>query len=171
MMFFRGCLRFVLAATLLMGTMIPTWAKGRGPSTLDERARVLRLAKASEADLMGGLSDQDRARFLKFIQEVPDLTFNPGPVGAWCLKSVKMKQVPTTLFQFMVGAVAFQIQNPAKAQDQEAVDQAAVEGVLRAYQNLVKQSPEARTPDLDNAVSLRDKGSLSAFVIQLRTRK
>lgn len=171
MRFYKGCLRLVLGTVLLLGAVNPVWAKGRGPSTSEERARVLQLAKASERDLMGGLSDQDRAWFLKFIQEVPDLTFNPGPIGAWCLKSVKMKQVPPTLFQFMVGAVAFQIQNPTKAQDQEAVDLAALEGVLRAYQNLLKNSPEARSAELDKAAAMRDSGTLATFAHELQRKR
>jgi len=146
-------------------------AKGRGPSTPEERARVLHLTKASEANLMGGLSDQDRTWFFTFLQEVPDLTFAAGPVGAWCVKSAKMSQAPAVVFHFMLAAVAFQIEHPDRAQDAEATDQAALESLLRAYQNLVKAWPDAHAAELDRAVALRDQGALTTFVRQLRARK
>lgn len=161
-----------LLVALMVVSLGPTAsAKGRGPSTPEERARVLHLTTASEANLPSGLSDQDRTWFLAFIQEVPDLTFSAGPVGAWCVKSVKMSQAAAVVFHFMLAAVAFQIEHPDKAQDAEAVDQAALESCLRAYQNLVKASPDARSTELDRAAALRDQGALAAFVRQLRAKK
>jgi hypothetical protein len=71
----------------------------------------------------------------------------------------------------MLAAVAFQIEHPDKAQDPEAVDQAALESFLRAYQNLVKTSPDARSAELDRAVAMRDQGTLAPFVRQLRAKK
>lgn len=162
--------------TLLFALMLVSFApvasaKGRGPSTPGERVRVLQLTKASEANLTSGLSDQDRTWFLTFIQEVPDLTFSAGPVGAWCVKSVKMSQAAAVVFHFMLAAVAFQIEHPDKAQDAEAVDQAALESFLRAYQNLAKASPDAHSAELDRAVAMRDQGTLALFVRQLRAKK
>ena len=161
----------LLFALMLVSLGPAVFAKGRGPSTQGERVRVLQLTKVSEANLTSGLSDQDRTWFLTFIQEVPDLTFSAGPVGAWCVKSVKMSQAAAVVFHFMLAAVAFQIEHPDKAQDAEAVDQAALESFLRAYQNLVKASPDARSAELDRAVAMRDQGTLPAFVGQLRAKK
>ena len=161
----------LLFALVIVSLGPAVFAKGRGPSTSEERVRVLQLTKASEANLTSGLSDQDRTWFLTFIQEVPDLTFAAGPVGAWCVTLVKMSQAAAVVFHFMLAAVAFQIEHPDKAQDAEAVDQAALESFLRAYQNRVKASPEARSAELDRAVALRDHGTLAAFVRQLRARK
>lgn len=170
-MVFTKRLLGLLLALMLVGLGPAASAKGRGPSTPEERARVLHLTKASEANLASGLSDPDRTWFLTFIQEVPDLTFAAGPVGAWCVKSVRMSLAPAVVFHVMLAAVAFQIEHPDRAQDAEATDQAALESFLRAYQNLVKASPEARSAELDHAVTLRDQGTLAAFVRQLRTKK
>lgn len=170
MSFSKRLLRLLFA--LMLVSLGPTAsAKGRGPSTPEERARVLQLTKASEANLMNGLSDQDRTWFSAFIQEVPDLTFAAGPVGAWCVKSVKLSQAPATVFHFMLAAVAFQIERPDRAQDAEGVDQAALESFLRAYQNLTRASPDARSAELDRAVSIRDQGTLATFVRGLRAKK
>lgn len=170
-MSFSKSILSLLFALVLVSLGPAASAKGRGPSTPEERARALQLTKASEANLMNGLSDQDRSWFFTFLQEVPDLTFNAGPVGAWCVKSVKMSQAPAVVFHVMLAAVAFQIEHPDRAQDAEAADQATLESFLRAYQNLVKASPEARSAELDRAVSLRDQGTLTTFVRELRAKR
>jgi hypothetical protein len=157
----------VLALTSITS---PAFAMGRGPSTPEERTRVVQLTKSSEANLMHGLSDQDLSWFLKFIQEVPDLAFNAGPVGAWCVTSVKTRLAPLVVFHFMLAAVAFQIEHPDKAQDSEAVDLAALNSFLLAYQNLVKASPEFRAEKVDKVVAKRDMGTLPEFVRQLRAK-
>jgi hypothetical protein len=46
----------------------------------------------------------------------------------------------------------------------EAKTLAGVEGVLRAYETLLAQRPENRTPQMDQALALRSSGGLPAFV-------
>lgn len=123
--------------------------------------------------LKGGTTPEDRFWFIKVVSDVPDISLTVGNVATWCVESMpKGKDVDSlALFQFMMSAVSFQVQNPAKAKEEEAVDLAGMEGVLRAYENLVAKEPKTRTAKMDEALALRAKGGLPAFVKKLRAEK
>lgn len=148
----------------------PPQESARGPSTSEERANVLKLAKALEQNLTTGIAESDRLWFMKLIKEIPDITLDLGPVSAWSGEAVKKDHAPGALLQFMLSAVAFQIENPTKAKDAEAVDLGGLEGVLRSYENLVKNYPSAQTDKMDTALKLRAKRELPEFVKQLRAK-
>lgn len=44
---------------------------------------------------------------------------------------------------------------------------AGLEGVLRAYENMLPAHPDIRSPDLDAALAARDKGMLAQFIAAL----
>ena len=46
----------------------------------------------------------------------------------------------------------------------EAKTLAGVEGLLRAYASLLAKNPDNRSAKLDEAIAIRDKGGLAAFV-------
>ncbi|MSP96503.1 MAG: DUF4124 domain-containing protein [Betaproteobacteria bacterium] len=145
-------------------------AEKRGPSTRDERAKIVRLEGALEQNLMNGIADSDRVWFTKLILDVPDIALDLGLVSTWCAEAVRKGQASMVLLQFMLSAAAFQIEDPTNAKDHEAVDLAGLEGVLRAYENLIKNFPSARTEKMDETLKLRAKGELSGFVKKLRAK-
>jgi carboxypeptidase Q len=164
-------IRFLISLVFIISLGTTLEAQGRGPSTTEERAKVLELNKASELDLMTGVSEQDRTWFIRFLSEVPDISLEIGPVALWCSQSMQKEQQSLGLYHFMLSAVTFKIENPTKAKDAEAVDLAGMEGVLRAYKNLVQKSTNARSATIDEAITLQSKDNLLDFVKQLRSGK
>ncbi len=162
---------FGLCALLTFSSAATAMAQGRGPSTTEERARVVKMAAESEKDPIRVWAQEDRDWFIKWLTEVPDISLEVGKVALWCSDSMKEDLKPLFLYQFMKSAVAFQIQNPAMAKDPEATDLAGLEGVLRAYSNLLAKDPKARSKKLDEALAMKDKGELPGFVKKLRSLK
>lgn len=61
-----------------------------------------------------------------------------------------------------------QIPFPSKtAESLDSVTLAGLEGVLRAYENMLPTHPGIRSAELDAALAARDKGTLAQFVAAL----
>ena len=168
--FFRTTLMALVALFLIQGVVA---AQGRGPSTKEERERVLQITKVNELDLLNGSSDLDRIWFIQFISSVPDISIQIGSVAIWCARSFLKteREQAFILYHFMLSAVSAIINNPEISNDPEAVDTAGVEGVIRAYKNLLQSDPGHRTAIFDEAVTSQAKGNLRNFVKKLRERK
>jgi carboxypeptidase Q len=164
-------IRFLISLVFIISLGTTLEAQARGSSTSEERVKVLELNKASELDLINGVSEQDRTWFIRFMSEVPDISLEIGPVALWCSQSMQKEQQSLSLYHFMLSAVSFKIENPTKAKDAEAADLAGMEGVLRAYQNLVKKSPNTHSAKIDDAITTQSEGKLLDFVKQLRSGK
>jgi carboxypeptidase Q len=160
-----GSALFLFAGTTLQ-------AADPGPSIKEGREKIVRLARALERNPIVGITDNDRVWAIKFIEDDPDIEVNLGSAAASLLREGARKDQGQFMFvQFILNAAAFQIENPTKIKDLEAVDLAALEGVLRAYENLVRKYPAARDESMDEMVRLRGKGELPGLVKKLRAKK
>jgi hypothetical protein len=160
----------LIPAALIVLMAVPARAEGRGPSTPDERSRVLSLAADAGKDPLGAMA-RDGRWFDKWLDEVPDIMFGPEAPAGWCESNAKGDLRRVMRFEYQLGGVAYQIQHqlpePKTQEEKLAVHQAALEAVLRAYESLRDAKPENRSPKMDEALALRDKGELPAFVKSL----
>ena len=162
----RALQLFALAA--LFGSLSFTAAaqSARGPSTAEERARVMKIDADSRKDPIG-VAAANAAWFEQWISDVPDVTLNPEAVAKWCARSAKGDLRKSIQFQFGVGAVAYQLAHnlpdPKQAADISAVNLAALEGVLAAYESLLAKDENNRSPKMDEALARRNKGDLAVF--------
>ena len=62
--------------------------------------------------------------------------------------------------QYMLASGAFLIENPGKASDVEAMNIAAVESVLKTYQAILQQKPDAKAKALDDLLKKQSQGKL-----------
>lgn len=60
----------------------------------------------------------------------------------------------------MLASGAFLIENPDKAADTKAVNLAAVESVLKTYQGILQQKPDAKAKALDDLLKKQSQGKL-----------
>lgn len=156
----------------LAALALPLPAAGRGPTTPEERARIVRLAQASMADPLGAAALKERAWFLRWQMEAPDAALDvDGALLAEVLDGVPEDGRPPLTFQFTLSASAFLVEHPGQAQDKLKLDLAGLEGLLAAYQSLLKQDPGSRAAGLDGFVALRDKGGLEARVREILARE
>jgi carboxypeptidase Q len=155
------------AFALVSGLTVPvTTHAARGPSTADERARVVKIAAESRKDPIATAA-ANGDWFEQWISDVPDVHFRPEGVAKWCLKSAKGDLRKVIQFQFGANYVAYQLEHnlpdPQKPEDVSAVNLAALEGVLAAYETLLAQDPKNRSTKMDEALARRSKGELAAF--------
>lgn len=155
--------------TLAIGLAAPAWAE-RGPSTPEERARVVQLAEAANRDPIGVMNSSDGRWFMKWSDEIPDYTFGPDQGAFWMENGAAKGDLRRVLrFHHMLSTAAYQVQHQVMDPDKdpamhEAKTIAGVEGLLHAYESLKDKRPENRSEELDKAIAMRDQGKLAAFV-------
>jgi carboxypeptidase Q len=141
----------------------------RGPSTAAERARVIQIALDAQNDPLKS-EKRDGAWFRAWVNEVPDLTLNPNPLDGW-LKFAPAPAARAALgFQYLASVMALQIQHPELADQLLASDQAGLEGVLRAYETLLRTDGLYRSRKLDLALEAREQNRLPTFLGMLSGR-
>jgi len=145
----------------------------RGPSTADERARVVKLAAEARKDPVA-VRAANEAWFEQWVSDVPDYMFKPEAVAQWCVRSAKGEMRKLIQFQFGTSALAYQIEHnlpdPQKPEDISAVNLAGLEGVLAAYETMLAKDPDSRSPKMDEALARRSKGELAAFAAEIAAR-
>lgn len=136
----------------------------RGPSTAEERARAVQLARRLETDPFNAEAREWRRWLLIWIDEVPDITVNVCPLLS-PLSGSNRRFARELVLQVIFSSAAFIIQNPEKAAlDDGAAYIAGVRGALRAYEAILKARPEARWHFLDDLLEKRDRGELDDWV-------
>lgn len=165
---FRRAAHLLFAFAALLGAMsMPATAQAaRGPSTVEERARVVKIAAESRKDPLG-VQAANANWFEEWISGVPDVHFRPEGVAKWCMKNAKGDMRKIIQFQFGASYVAYQLEHTIfdaqTPEDVRAVNLAALEGVLAAYETLLAQDPKNRSTKMDEALVIRGKGQLAAF--------
>ncbi len=155
--------------TLLLAlVVVQAQPQDRKPSTPEDRAKAVEIARSLEADPLGKEAKDRRNWLVLWLIEVPDIHVKAcitllGPGGS-------KKNYESELFtQTLASGAAFVIQNPDKAKDDVAVYTAALEGSLRAHESILKVKPKAKWPFLDDLIAKRDKGELAEYVRQAST--
>ena len=138
-------------------------APERGPSTPAERARVVQMALDAEKSPLQ-IQARDGEWLEAWVNDIPDLTFNKSAPASWLSAVVKGDAREAIKFQYKASVMAFQINNPQQAELQSANDLAGMEGVLRAYESLLRKNPHYRCVKLDLALKARNQGELPGFL-------
>lgn len=68
------------------------------------------------------------------------------------------------LIHHSIAMAAFKLQNPSKANDEEAAQLAGMESMLKSYEAMVKEKPKAKFAGLDELLEKRNKNELAAFI-------
>ena len=169
-----SALILTLTVTSIGASSAQAHAEGRGPSTAEERARALKIASESEKDPLGVMAAEG-GWFEKWIQDIPDIQFGPEAPARWIANAAKGDLRKVMQFQYTVSAVAYQIQHqvydPKTLEEKLAIHQAALEGVLRAYESLLPKRAENKSEKMEEAIALRGKGELPAFVKSIFDKK
>lgn len=157
-----------IAACLLGSILCPSAIFAvalRGPSTPAERKQALEFIHHFEADPLNPDLKTEIQWVLNWSMEVPDIRLD------LCISFYKLPDAQSKdgqiLFDAMVLAqTAFVLENPDRQDNGPAQMEAGAEGVLRAYEALIKANPNDREPFLDKLIKQRDAGTLSQFIKQ-----
>lgn len=167
--------RVSAADTLPASAFIPAKASevksavARGPSTPAERARVVQLALYAQQHPLQAMQ-RDGAWLKTWIEDIPDLSLDYGTVYNWVKQGAPAAMRDTLKFQYMASAMAFQVQHVDQAVQQFAIDNAAMEGVLHAYNILLRAGTGPASVKLDRALAAQRKGQLPEFLATLSGR-
>ena len=151
-----------LLIVLLLITLDSAWA--RQNSTPEERQKIVQLSKQYEKNILAPGAKEIASQVLEWWIEVPDVTLN------WCpsLLTDEMPQgqelAEAVLLEGLAAAGVFVLENPKRASDDRASWIAGLEGVVRAYQNLLELDEGHRDHFLDKLVKIQSSGRLGEYV-------
>jgi hypothetical protein len=146
-------------------------AQARGPSTPEERAKVIELTRMLERDPLNENADATRQWLREWTIEVPEIRFHAcNELLSHGLGENYPYSREINLQTILSGAV-FTLEHQDKARDDVGAYIAGVEGSLRMYEGLAKSRPDARSAFLDGLVAMRDRGELADHVAKLAAEK
>ena len=143
---------------------------GRGPSTIEERARVVALSQSLETDPLREDAAASRRWVRQWMAEVPDLNFIvcDDLLGDSLNGHAFVGEIRD---QVAISGAAFALEHQGMARNDAAVYAAGVEGALRTYEALLRSRPDTRAGRLDDLVAKRDRGELGAHVAELARQR
>ena len=149
--------------TLALGCCVWLFISGAtapDTSTSTERTTWVEVThKLESAPLDDSVNQQGEAAF-KRLSDVHDVHVLLCPALLTEFNGMKYAYSHVITRQYMLASGAFQIENPDKAADTKATTLAAVESVLKTYQAILKQKPEAKAKPLDDLLKKQSQGKL-----------
>lgn len=143
---------------LFMATALRTSAQAT--STPEERAQWVEAThKLESAPLDDSVNKQGDAA-LKRLSDVHDIHVPLCPALLSEFSGMKYAYSHAITRQYMLASGAFIIENPGKAGDTKAMNLAAVESVLKTYQAILQQKPDAKAKPLDDLLKKQSQGKL-----------
>lgn len=161
----------VIAEVFLVCALQVPHAQARGPSTSEERAKVVELTRLLERDPLSENAPATREWLRKWTIEVPDISVK---VCTDLLGHALGDNYPYSRevnLQAIFSGAAFAMEHQDKAGNDIAVYTAGVEGALRVYEVLLQSRPDAKLAFLDDLVAKRDHGELADHVANLAKEK
>ena len=158
--------RSVAAAALssaLASALSPALA-AEPPSSAADRQRFIAVTRnLEEAPLNAGARDE-RAWALEWLTKTPDIdvTLCAEPLPRVATSKYRYRGEIVVQDAFSMGA--FVLEHPEAARDPAATQLAGVEGALKAYRAILRQKPDARSPELDAVLQIQARGELPEFV-------
>jgi hypothetical protein len=147
------------------------YAHARGPSTPEERAKVIELTRMLERDPLNENAVATRQWLREWTIEVPEIRFHVcNQLFSHGLGENYPYSREINLQTILSGAV-FTLEHQDKIRDDVGAYIAGVEGFLRMYEVLAMSRPDARSAFLDDLVAMRDRGELSNYVAKLAAEK
>jgi len=148
----------ITITTLLLAngfTVRDSFAQRRQPSTPEERARVVKMARDFETDPLSEDSKKERVWFIKWIKDVPDIVVTPCPQLLDPVEESRKSYAAGLILQMELSSAVFAIENPAQGQDRQAKFKAGVDGLLKVYQAILRTNPQATWTVLDSYLDLQ----------------
>lgn len=154
----------LVAALLVLTTQVTAQQSKRGPSTPEERARAVRVAKALQDDPLAPNLKDDSNWIFKWLTDVPDINVKICTDMLGDLGKAKTGIPGTILIVMMASQAAFIIEHSEKVNDDASLYLAGVESALRAYEVIRKKDSSYHPKHLDELIVMRDQGKLAEYV-------
>ena len=150
----------ILVVLVILCASTCAWSQEkRGPSTPEERAKVIQIAKALENDPVAATLYPERQWLVRFVMDVPDISITLcGPSFPY----EKKFKFSSDLLALSMGAMtAYVIEHPDSAKDTATVGFVGAEAVLRGYTKLLETHPKDHSKKLDEWLGYQKDGTLA----------
>lgn len=154
-------LRNRAVSILLMTVVTMLSARAHETSTTAERAQWVEITHKLEGAPLDDSVNQQGEAALKRLSDVHDVQVPLCPALLSEFNGMKYAYAHTITRQYMLASGAFVIENPDKAADTKAANLSAVESVLKTYQAILKQKPDAKAKPLDDLLKKQSQGKLN----------
>jgi hypothetical protein len=130
-------------------------------STPEERAQWATVTHQLESNPLDDTVNKQGEAAFKRLSDVHDVHVPLCPALLSEFNGMKYAFAHTITRQYMMASGAFIIENPDKAADAKAANLSAVESVLKTYQAILKQKPDAKAKQLDDLLKKQNQGKLN----------
>ena len=155
--------RVAVAVVVLVLMCNAVWAKPK-KSTPKERQRIVKLSKQYEENILAPEAGKLANEVMEWWIEVPDLTLSWCPELLTDERPQDQALAEAVLLQGLAAAGVFVIEHPQQESDVRASWIAGLEGVVRAYRNLLELDSGHRDHFLDRLVEIESAGKLDHYV-------
>lgn len=138
-----------------------TRVPAQNTSTPEERAQWAAITHQLESSPFDDSVNKQGEAAFKRLSDVHDVHVVLCPALLSEFNGMKYAYAHTITRQYMMASGAFQIENPDKAEDAKATALAGVESVLKMYQAILKQRPDAKAKQLDDLLKNQSQGKLN----------
>ena len=163
--------RVLVMLVALLSAPRATTAAERGPSTPEERAKVVRLTHTLEVSPLAEDAGAMRGFLLQWVTDVPDIHVKVCVDLVGPALDDKYAYSSEVSLHMALAAAVFVIDHPNDSADDNAVYLAGLEGSLRVYESLLAMKSDARLHFLDDLVRKRDQGQLEQYVAKVAGKK
>ncbi len=148
-------------ATAWLIAAVQSPAQDAPPSTAQERQQIIEVAKKLEQDPLDKSLTKDALRLSQRIIDVPDITVTLCS-GAMPWNQEGYKYAPELAMVYTLASASYVIQHPEK--DSGDSSWAGIQASLRAYENILKKEPQAKSRAARRALEMERSGALEKLV-------
>jgi hypothetical protein len=159
----RAAAAGALLLTALLAATGPARAATRGPSTQEERDKVVKLAASLEAQPWSEDAAASRQWILTFLSEAPDITVKRC-LSLFGAAADRASIRPELLEQQMYSGAAYNFQHPDENPGSTGTFVAGLTGALNAYTAWRAHGGIDAIPLLDELVRTQKAGELERYV-------
>jgi len=152
------------ASTLICVAVIAPQASAQGTATPDERAQWVETTRKLESALLDDSLNKQGDAALERVEDVHDVHVPLCAPLLNELNAMKYTYSHTITRQYMLASAAFVIENRDKAADSNAMNESALESVVKTYQAILQQKPDARSKTLDDLLKKQSQGKLKEYI-------
>lgn len=157
----------LLTVALAFLSVAVSKVSAQGTSTPEERAQWVEVThKLENAPLDESVNKQGESA-LQQITDAHDIhvPLCPGLLSEF--DGLKYVYSHAITRQYMLASTAFLVENSGKAGNSDSMNLTAVESVLKTYDAILQQKPEAKSKTLDDLLKKQSQGKLKESVQKL----
>jgi hypothetical protein len=139
-------------------------AFAQATSTPEERAHWAEVTHKLESSPLDVNVSQEGDKVLQRVMDVHDFHVPLCVAFFTEFNTMKYTYAHAIMRQFMLASAAYLIENPDKANDRNAMNQAAIESVLKTYAAILQQKPDAKNKTIEDLLQKQKQGKLAEYV-------